>query len=104
MVDTSIRRFPRFPAPSRQRAQEEVVAASFEKRCTAADEKAYLDLAQELLVISPPVLAYVPDRWPDGRPKNVRGWQVGIGSALAMDNPTVYCNNPVSLFLTFTGT
>lgn len=57
--------------------QEEVVATSREKRCTAADEKAYLDQVQESLAVSPPVLAYVPDRWPDGRPKNVRGWKVG---------------------------
>lgn len=57
--------------------QEEVVASSREKRCTAADEKAALDLAQESLAISPPMLAYVPDRWPNGRPKDICGWQVG---------------------------
>lgn len=53
------------------------MASSLEKRCTAADEKASLDVAQELLVASPPVMAYVPDRWPDGRSKDVCGWQVG---------------------------
>lgn len=53
------------------------MAASMEKRCTAADEKAYLDMAQELLMSSPPVMAYVPDRWPNGRAKYVCGWQVG---------------------------
>lgn len=56
--------------------QDEVVASSQEKRCTAADEKAALDLAHELREVSPPVLAYVPDRWPDGRAKEVRGWKV----------------------------
>ena len=62
----------------RRMLQEEVVAKSLEKRCTAADEKASLDMAQELLVSSPPVMAYVPDRWPDGRAKDVCGWQVGV--------------------------
>lgn len=58
--------------------QEEVVATSLEKRCTAADEKASLDMDQELLMLSPPVMAYVPDRWPDGRTKDVCGWQVAV--------------------------
>lgn len=52
------------------------MASSREKRCTAVDEKAALDLAQESLAASPPMLAYVPDRWPDGRAKDVCGWQV----------------------------
>ena len=52
------------------------MASSQEKRCTAADEKSSLDHAQKLLATSPPVMAYVPDRWPDGRAKDVRGWQV----------------------------
>ena len=54
------------------------MATSLEKRCTAADEKASLDMDQELLMLSPPVMAYVPDRWPDGRTKDVCGWQVAV--------------------------
>eukprot|EP00752_Nemacystus_decipiens_P009918 g8850.t1 len=55
--------------------REEVVATSLEKRCTAADEKASLDMAQAMMMASPPVMAYVPDRWPDGRAKDLCGWQ-----------------------------
>lgn len=63
----------------RRMFQEEVVATSLEKRCTAADEKASLDMDQELLMVSPPVMAYVPDRWPDRGAKDACGWQVGVG-------------------------
>lgn len=62
--------------PVRACGQEEVVASSLEKRCTAKDEKAYLDQEGKMEGISPPGLAYVPDEWPDGRPKDVCGWQV----------------------------
>lgn len=77
--------------------QEEVVATSQEKRSTAADEKAYLDQAQEMLAISPPVLAYVPDRWPDGRSKDVRGWQVGVRSTHCSSLPRAYITRHVCL-------
>ena len=58
--------------------QEEVVASSLEKRCTAADEKAYVNMVGGLDGLSPLGLAYVPDQWPDGRPKDICGWQVGF--------------------------
>lgn len=58
--------------------QEEVVAASLEKRRTAADEKSALGLAEELANVAPPILAYVPDLWPDGTQKDLRGWQVRV--------------------------
>lgn len=52
---------------------------SLEKKCTAADEKSALQAERDLVTNSPPVLAYVPDCWPDGAQREVCGWQVRTG-------------------------
>ncbi|CAM9256179.1 unnamed protein product [Ascophyllum nodosum] len=75
--------------------KEEVVQGFLEKRCTAADEKAALDAAEESHRVSPPIVAYVPNLWPDGTPKELCGWQICRRKSDTLEvNGWTVCHDP----------
>lgn len=67
-----------------------MVQSFLERRCTAVDEKAALDAAEELTRVSPPILAYVPELWPDGTQKDICGWQVWFHAFSSVSKTIVF--------------